>query len=91
MIRFKPPRIAEVVRRSQVMETVPDPTRDTKKLMVISVFGSSHYFTQRQPGFKRAFQLALDGFGSLSLFSKGEMGWNSEDSANSETVNVSIH
>jgi hypothetical protein len=65
-----------VLDRSRILGLEPgSEIPEDKKLVVVSIFGSTTFSrTLPLPTFKRAFQLALDNFGSLALYSKPEKG-----------------
>ncbi|CAL8143601.1 unnamed protein product [Orchesella dallaii] len=53
--------------------TSPDHDLRSQPVVIVSIFGSSVYKAVRGTRFKRAFQLALDGFGTSALYnSKGD-------------------
>jgi len=69
MLTFTPAESFEVLRDSVLIPPHQSSLGD-KRIVVVSVFGSSH-LTGRS-GYKRAFRLAIDSFGSVNLFQKPE-------------------
>jgi len=94
MFTFRPPEAFEILKKNNILQQ-SSLSSDTS-IVVVSVFGSSHL--TGSSGFKRAFRLAIDSFGSVNLFqndnnthfnqtdSKADLNKNGNNSNNPNTV-----
>jgi hypothetical protein len=85
MFQFEPHEAFEIIRRGQLIDLLDGDKDSTtgrssgtlgdREIVVVSIFGTSQLDLDECPGFKRAFRLAIDTFGRVSLFqpvSKGK-------------------